>query len=164
MTLKLAIEEALYQFAPDITELLVEGVVERPPAPPINFVPISQLRGPSKSSPPPAPVNAGQWETVGDLSAFAPASVHSLTVGDTQVLFCLVNNTFYAYDPACPGCGQKLDYAQLEGTALVCPTCGQHYDVIRAGRGLDQPNLNLEPYPLLEEHGLIKIALPVLQA
>jgi hypothetical protein len=38
------------------------------------------------------------------------------------------------------------------------------FDVIRAGRGLDKPDLHLEPYPLLVEDGRTKIALPPLLA
>jgi hypothetical protein len=45
-------------------------------------------------------------------------------------------------------------------TNLVCSTCGQRYDVIRAGRGLDQPDLHLEPFPLLVEQGKTRVALP----
>ncbi len=42
MTLKLAIEEALHEFAPDATEIIVEGVVpERSPA---AFMPLSKIQ------------------------------------------------------------------------------------------------------------------------
>lgn len=42
VTLKLAIEEAIYEAAPDVMELEVEGVVE--PSSPSGFVPLDKLR------------------------------------------------------------------------------------------------------------------------
>ena len=42
----------------------------------------------------------------------------------------------------------------MEAAALVCPACGQRYDVLRAGRGLDAPSLHLEPFPLLWEQAI----------
>ena len=44
LTLKLAIEEALAEFAPDAAGLVVEGVV--PPKPPMVFVPLTTMRSP----------------------------------------------------------------------------------------------------------------------
>jgi Fe-S cluster biogenesis protein NfuA len=43
MTLKLAIEEAIYEKAPDASAIEVEGVVEQPAEPPTTFVPLGQL-------------------------------------------------------------------------------------------------------------------------
>ncbi len=81
-------------------------------------------------------------------------------VGGRSILFCRLGESFYAYGNNCPGCGQPLKGAHLELTNLVCPQCRQQYDVIRAGRGLDQPDLHLEPFPLLFEQGRAKVALP----
>ncbi len=44
MTLKLAIEEAIYAAAPDVAALEVEGVVERPVAP-AGFIPLEAVSG-----------------------------------------------------------------------------------------------------------------------
>ena len=43
MMLKLAIEEAIYETAPDVAALEVEGMVEQPS--PSGFVPLEQFRG-----------------------------------------------------------------------------------------------------------------------
>jgi Fe-S cluster biogenesis protein NfuA len=44
MTLKLAIEEAIYEAAPDVAGIEAEGVTEQP-APAASFVPLEMLRG-----------------------------------------------------------------------------------------------------------------------
>ncbi len=162
MTLKLAIEEAIYAAAPDVVEIVAEGVTERPPA--TGFVQI----GAAPRSGNGASVQSGNgkdhgtvgWEEVSGLSTLGTSTVRLLEVRGRSVLFCRLGESFYAYDNNCPSCGSALRDAHLELTNLVCPQCLQQYDVIRAGRGLDQPNLFLEPFPLLFEQGLAKVALP----
>jgi hypothetical protein len=56
--------------------------------------------------------------------------------------------------------GGSLDAAGLVGAELTCPGCGNRYDVIRAGRCVDAPELHLEPVPLLvDDAGLVRVAL-----
>jgi nitrite reductase/ring-hydroxylating ferredoxin subunit len=53
-----------------------------------------------------------------------------------------------------------LEHAGLLVNELICPGCANRYDVLRAGRCLDAPQLHLEPVPLLvEDSGLVKVAL-----
>ncbi len=49
MTLKLAIEEAIYARAPDVTALQVEGVVEEPARPQASFISIGEILGQESS-------------------------------------------------------------------------------------------------------------------
>ena len=162
MTLKLAIEEAIFAAAPDVVEIVAEGVTEQPPA--TGFVQIGTAARSGNGSAPQSGNAKSQgtvgWEEVSGLSALGTSTVRLLEVRGRSVLFCRLGESFYAYDDNCPGCGSALKDAHLELTNLVCPQCRQQYDVIRAGRGLDQPNLYLEPYPLLFEQGLAKVALP----
>ena len=66
----------------------------------------------------------------------------------------------YAYRPECPACGHSLEDAELRAAELRCPGCEHRYDAIRAGRCLDDRDINLEPVPLLvDDSGLVKIAL-----
>ncbi len=155
MTLELAIEEALQEFAPDIAGLKVEGVVAAPP-PTANFVPLSQLRPKTK----PAPAATGSWQNVGVLPPLDSHTIGTIALGDMKVLFCRMNETLYAYNNICPNCGKALDLARLAGPALTCPSCEHSYDVMRAGRDMDQPGLHLDPLPLLEENGQARVALP----
>jgi len=66
---------------------------------------------------------------------------------------------FYGYRPSCPGCHGSLQDAELAGSVLRFPGCERRYDVRRAGRCLDEPELFLEPLPLLQdEAGIVKVA------
>ncbi len=172
VTLKLAIEEAIYEACPDVTTIEAEGVVEQPS--PIGFVKFKDKSKDKKISEQTAINNndsarstvrehptGGGWKEVIGLESILQGSVRTVEVSGCQVLFCRVGETLYAYSDTCPGCGKPLEGAHISAAVLICPTCGQHYDVIRAGRGLDQPSLHLEPFPLLIEEGRAKVALPV---
>ncbi|HEV7374528.1 MAG TPA: NifU family protein [Pyrinomonadaceae bacterium] len=155
MTLKLAIEEAIYAAAPDVVAIEAEGVAEQPA--PTGFVQIGKSNGNGSAS---HTTNGKGWEEVSDLHLLAQSSVQMMDVRGRSILFCRLGESLYAYGNLCPGCGKPLQDARLEMTNLVCSTCGQQFDMIRAGRGLDQPNLHLEPFPLLIEQGRAKVALP----
>jgi Fe-S cluster biogenesis protein NfuA/nitrite reductase/ring-hydroxylating ferredoxin subunit len=156
MTLKLAIEEAIYEAAPDVAAIEAEGVLEQPAV--SGFVPLERLRAEDEARRPAG--NGHGWEEVDGLASLAQGSVRTIEVGGRALLFCRVDGTFYAYGNLCPGCGQTLQGAYLEATSIVCSACGQRYDCVGAGRGLDQPGLNLKPFPLLMEQGRAKVALP----
>jgi Fe-S cluster biogenesis protein NfuA/nitrite reductase/ring-hydroxylating ferredoxin subunit len=167
MTLKLAIEEAIYAAAPDVVAIEADGVSEQQPSvtgfvqigkSPVNGGPPSHNRNGNGNG----NHNGSAWEDVSELASLAHSSVQMMEVRGRPILFCRLGETFYAYGNNCPGCGQPLHGAHLELTNLVCPNCRQQYDVIRAGRGLDQPDLHLEPFPLLFEQGRARVALPPL--
>jgi Fe-S cluster biogenesis protein NfuA/nitrite reductase/ring-hydroxylating ferredoxin subunit len=163
LTLKLAIEEAIYAAAPDVVTIEAEGVAEEPAASKSGLVQIGKAQangnGGANGKGNGHAVSDG-WTDVQELASLAQSSVQMMEVSGRSVLFCRLGETFYAYGDNCPGCGQLLHGAQLELTNLVCPHCRQQYDVIRAGRGLDQPSLHLEPFPLLFEQGRARVALP----
>ena len=156
MTLKLAIEEAIYAAAPDVTALEVEGVVEQPARPSLNFIPLEPMGATSR----PAKPDSNGWEQVDGLTSLGHGGVRTLDVSGHSVLFCRVDEVLYAYGNSCPSCGKALSAARVEATALACPTCGQHYDILRAGRGIDKPSLHLDPLPLLVERGQARVAIP----
>ena len=81
-------------------------------------------------------------------------------VSGEAVLFLRPSERVYAYRPRCPTCADKLESATLRANELTCAGCGNRYDVLRAGRCLDAPQLHLEPVPLLvDDAGLVKVAL-----
>jgi Fe-S cluster biogenesis protein NfuA/nitrite reductase/ring-hydroxylating ferredoxin subunit len=153
-TLKLAVEEAIYEAAPDVTAILVQGDIQDIPATTLGFVPLSQLSGNSNAR------DRVGWEEVFGLDAIPSGTLRREEVGGRDILFCRLEETLYAYNNACPGCGQPLGSARLQGTVLACPICSQHYDVVRAGRGVDLETIHLEPVPLLNENGRVRVALP----
>jgi Fe-S cluster biogenesis protein NfuA/nitrite reductase/ring-hydroxylating ferredoxin subunit len=155
MTLKLAIEEAIYKAAPDLDGLQVEGVTDPPPRPgtPITLVPRRQ-----KDNTRPAQQGNG-WRTVEGLQPLSEGILKVVTVQNEPLLFCQIAGTYYAYSNHCTGCNASLEDGRLDGPHLICSSCGGQYDISRAGRGLDDPNLFLEPVPLLTEDGKVKVAL-----
>lgn len=160
MTLKLAIEEAIYEACPDVTAIEAEGVAEKPsPSGAVSFK--GKLR--DKETAHSVNGNGGGWEEVKGLESLNQGSVRTIEISGRPVLFCRLGETFFAYSDTCPGCGQKLKDARIKATTLICHICGEQYDVIRAGRGLDKPDLHLEPLPLLVEGGRPKIAMSVFQ-
>jgi Fe-S cluster biogenesis protein NfuA/nitrite reductase/ring-hydroxylating ferredoxin subunit len=156
ITLKLAIEEAIYKVAPDLEGLRVEGVVEPPQRPgiPVKFVPTRRRKESTRPT-----EQDGTWNVVEGLNALSASGLKAMTVQQKPLLFCKIADTYYAYHNRCSSCNATLDGGRLEGTTLICPSCGQHYDVCRAGRSLDAPDLFLEPVPLLTEGGKVKVAL-----
>ncbi len=156
MTLKLAIEEAVQKAAPDLLGIEAEGVEEPPPKPATTFVAAPTLRKKEKK-----PEDRDSWTVVGGLPQLSGGGMLGKKISGEPVLFVKLEDDFYAYRHLCPSCGESLDRGNLKGAELGCPGCGRRYDVRRAGRCLDDPQLYLEPVPLLvSEEGIVKIALP----
>lgn len=148
LTLKLAIEEAIYDAAPDVSALEVEGVVQQQ-----SSTRLVTLQGKASSH------NGDGWTEVDGLDSLSQGAAHTIEVRGQAVLFCKLDESFYAYSSTCRGCDQALEGAHFDTTALTCPTCGLRYDVMRAGRGVDRPDIHLEPFPLLIEQGVARVAL-----
>ncbi len=174
VTLKYAVEEAIYKVAPDVTAVEAEGAVESQFARTDGFIPMSELLGGASPFAASAPLILRQaqeeygsrsdgWVKVDGLSLLKEGSLRTMEVSGLPVLFCHVGDAFYAYGNTCPNCSQLLGQAKLAGPNLTCATCGHSYDIMRAGRNLAEPRLHLEPFPLLEENGQVKVALPSLQ-
>ena len=148
-TLKLAIEDAIHKAAPDIERIEAEGVVE-------EEQPLLRLE-----------LSDGLRERRGE-TAWTPVAVGELGSGQSAlsdvdgepVLFLKLTRSMYAYRPRCPACGESIAEAALAEGWLMCPGCERRYDVRRAGRSWDDPQLHLEPVPLLhDEGGGLKVAL-----
>ncbi len=158
MTLKLAIEDAVLKAAPDIER--VEAREEDSAQPSPGASPLLQIEvvGPA------APESA--WVPAGALPQLSGGEILLKEVAGERILFVrLPDGTPYAYRPECPECQTSLEHGSLETMGLVgaeigCLNCQHRYDVVRAGRCLDAPDLHLEPVPLLvDEAGLIRIAV-----
>jgi Fe-S cluster biogenesis protein NfuA/nitrite reductase/ring-hydroxylating ferredoxin subunit len=143
-TLQLAIEDAIRKAAPDVEDIRAEGAVEAAPPPP--SMPMAN--------------GHAHWTMAGGLPELSSGGRLLKQVAGEPVLFVKLERATYAYRPLCTACGGSLEEATLERAELVCPACGHHYDVRRAGRCLDEPQLHLDPIPLLHDAaGLVKVAL-----
>jgi Fe-S cluster biogenesis protein NfuA/nitrite reductase/ring-hydroxylating ferredoxin subunit len=169
MTLKLAIEDAIHKAAPDVVEVEAEGVSApaAPAGPTLLQLEVSDAVRDGREGPGSArtgamssPDPAEGWATAGGLPELSGGGTLVKAVSGDRVLFIAIEDTYYAYRPVCPGCSEELETATLTGAELACASCGQRFDIRRAGRCLDQPELYLEPVPLLvDDTGLVKVAL-----
>ncbi|HTX31857.1 MAG TPA: NifU family protein [Solirubrobacteraceae bacterium] len=164
VTLELAIKQALEEAAPDLLGLQVEGVAPQTMTgqglPMVTGTPAPNAAAPTGmelpviiSSPPAAPA---WFEVEADVN---DGSVAAVSVAGRELLLANVNGTLLAYGDACAGCGGALHDGSLEAGALSCPTCGRSFFLPRAGRSLDDDQLQLEPVPLLREQDRVKVAL-----
>jgi Fe-S cluster biogenesis protein NfuA/nitrite reductase/ring-hydroxylating ferredoxin subunit len=156
ITLKLAIEEAIYKAAPDLVELQVEGVTDPPPRPgmPITFVPPRRRKNDTLTT-----EQNASWTMVGELNSLLEVTSKVIVVEGEPLLFCQIAGTYYAYHNHCGSCLASLDGSKIEGTTLICSSCGQQFDICHAGRSLDTSDIFLEPTPLLLENDKVKVAL-----
>jgi Fe-S cluster biogenesis protein NfuA/nitrite reductase/ring-hydroxylating ferredoxin subunit len=158
VTVQLAIKGAIENAAPEVTEVVVEGVT----APPAQgtLLQIGQ-RPPDAGGPPEVPAAGSgdaRWVTIPDIG---PPSSRPLIaeVAGTRVLLCSVRGTLYAYRDACAACGTSLAEGQLTLGELTCPGCRTQYDVRSAGRSLGDPAVHLDPLPLLSDSQGVRVAV-----
>jgi Fe-S cluster biogenesis protein NfuA/nitrite reductase/ring-hydroxylating ferredoxin subunit len=139
VTVKLAIEQAVLDAAPEVERIDVEGVA----AP-------RQV----------APDGNGAWRALTGAEALPDGGLSSHVVDGAQVLVCRAKGTLFAFRDACARCGSGLESGVLDGDTLVCPACHQRFDVRRAGRALEGLDRHLYPLPLLVEGSGARVALP----
>ena len=156
VTVQLAIEGAVQDAAPEVTEIVVEGVT----APPAPAAPVLLQIGSRPDAPEPVAAESdhGSWVT---LESIGPPSSRPIatSAGGAPILVCSVRGTLYAYRDACAACGSGMAGGRLEREVLTCE-CGTAYDVTRAGRALSDPALHLDPLPLVTDSQGVRVAVP----
>jgi hypothetical protein len=157
VTVQLAIEGAVQDAAPEVSEVVVEGVTE-PPGPPGPPEPVLLQIGPRPGADVDAEGAGGGWVTLGEIGPPSARPV-TTTASDLPIVLCSVRGTLYAYRDGCAACGSGLGEARLDREVLTC-TCGATYDVSRAGRGLSDTTLHLNPLPLVTDSQGIRVAVP----
>ena len=161
VTVQLAIQGAVQDAAPEVTEVVVEGMTA-PPGPQLLQIgrrpaeAVGEAAGAGASD---AGVSDAAWVT---LPGIGPPSSRPVLAGagDLTVLVCAVRGTLYAYRDGCAACGSSLAEGMLDREQLTCPACSARYDVRLAGRGLDDPALHLDPLPLLADSRGVRVAVP----
>ncbi len=152
VTLELAVQRAIEEAAPEITRIAVEGAASADPDARETGVgmPVSLTRKPE------APA---AMAPIYGLRALAPGRIGALEIEGTKIIVCRVGAQLYAYRSVCPGCASPLDGAEVEGPVLRCAICRASYDIPRAGRSLDGNRTHLDPFPLIETGGEVRIAI-----
>jgi Fe-S cluster biogenesis protein NfuA/nitrite reductase/ring-hydroxylating ferredoxin subunit len=155
VTVKLAIEKAINKAAPELTGIDVEGVAEPGPAL-LQIKPLHRAETLPETPPEPMP----DWVGLTGVSGLADGELTVVRVQGVQVLVCASGGRLYAYRDACAACGSGLASGALAGERLACPGCGVEFDVRLAGRSRTSPGLHLDPLPLLDDGGTVRVALP----
>jgi len=159
VTVRMAIEGAVQDAAPELTGIEVSGVVDESPAliqvgmgPPPGWVAGPQAAQPDN------PDVSGNWATLPEIGPPSGKPV-TVEVGGLRVLVCSVRGSLYAYRDACAGCGSSLAGGELNGNLLTCAACGIRFNVRLAGRGTDSGH-HLDPLPLLSDSAGTRVAVP----
>ena len=142
LTVKLAVEGAIREVAPELSSIEVEGV-----------------QNSSQSAPNGLTGHAPKWTALGGAPKVEPGALTPIETGGARIVLCRVGLSLYAYRDSCPECAGAIHTGALDQTVLSCPSCGQRYDVRLAGRSLENRNLHLEPVPLLEDAAGVRVAL-----
>jgi Fe-S cluster biogenesis protein NfuA/nitrite reductase/ring-hydroxylating ferredoxin subunit len=152
VTMKLALERAVEEAAPEVLGLNVEGVRE-----PERPSPLIQIQSRTGAPSPAAPTRAA-WVTLDAGLEFGAAPLAPLDLRGQSVVVCRAGGALYAYRDRCPACGSPLAGSSLRDAVLACASCDKRFDVRRAGRPLDGGG-PLEPLPLLEQGDRVQIAV-----
>jgi Fe-S cluster biogenesis protein NfuA/nitrite reductase/ring-hydroxylating ferredoxin subunit len=157
VTLTLAVETAIRDAAPEVSGIEVEEAT--PAGTPV--IPVSALRTRLDEG-------AGvAWTAVDGFGGLSTGQAGAFTVAGTPVVGVRIGSDLFAYRDRCPVCTGSLVEGAVErrlggraGDAVLrCPTCSAHFDVRRAGRGLDGTDAHLEPVPLLVSDGVVSLAV-----
>jgi len=144
VTLELAVRAALEEACPDLLGFEVEGLAPKP--------------GNHQHVPAAPP----EWSRIEAAASLAEGGFIHVALGTDPLFVCKSGGRLYAYRDHCPACNLPLHLGELHGGILTC-SLGHPYDVRRAGQGLSQgpadPALHLDPLPLLERDGVVKVAL-----
>jgi Fe-S cluster biogenesis protein NfuA/nitrite reductase/ring-hydroxylating ferredoxin subunit len=143
VTLELAIRHAIEEACPDLIGFEVEGAPGQSTG--VNL-------------PPDARRVAPDWIVIDKALQLGGETGMSVRVGDLRLIVCRVDGNLYAYRNNCPTCNMPLSTGTLESGLLRCGL-GHRYDARQAGLCPDNPNVHLEPVPLLIRDELVKVAV-----
>jgi|SRR5580658_487931 Fe-S cluster biogenesis protein NfuA/nitrite reductase/ring-hydroxylating ferredoxin subunit len=151
VTVQMAIEGAVLTAAPEVSEVVVEGMTALPEP---KLLQIG--RRPAEEG---TAAGGDGWVTLPNIGPPSSRPVAASAAGIT-VIVCSVRGTLYAYRDSCAACGSSLADGQLERELLSCPGCGATYNVRLAGQGIDDTTSHLHPLPLLADSLGVRVALP----
>jgi Fe-S cluster biogenesis protein NfuA/nitrite reductase/ring-hydroxylating ferredoxin subunit len=157
VTVQLAITGAVQDAAPEVSEVVVEGMTA---APEPKLLQIGRRPGEPAHDPGQSQGgNAVGWVLLPDIGPPSSRPV-SASADGIAVLVCAVRGTLYAYRDSCAGCGSSMAEGNLDREILTCPGCGRRYDVRLAGQSLDEDAMHLDPLPLLADSQGVRVAVP----
>ncbi|WP_064438856.1 NifU family protein [Hoyosella altamirensis] len=161
-TLELAVEGAIKAAAPEVTAIEAETASPEAGATSGGSGVISPDSLFSKVH------QHANWVALPELADLADGEVGGYALGGTTVLVCRSGADVFAFIDRCPHCLNSMAGAVLHRMAgakagaavLRCPQCRTHYDIRRAGAGMDDAGEHLTPLPVLPRNGTLSVALP----
>jgi Fe-S cluster biogenesis protein NfuA/nitrite reductase/ring-hydroxylating ferredoxin subunit len=167
VTLQLAVEGAVEAAAPETTriEVATPSAEVVGSASSAGVISLDSLRMRIDR---PTPATSASWVAVPELATLASGELGGFDVDGLTVAACRIGKDIFCFRDRCGHCGQSLAGAVLErrlgdpvGTGVLrCATCRSHFDVRRAGAGLDDATDHLDPLPVLVRDGVVCIAVP----
>lgn len=168
VTLKLAVEGAIEAAAPEVNVIEVDtsttdmGGTSGSTG---TLISVDSLRSRLHEQ---SADSGAVWQTLPPLDALAGDATTTVLVGGTALLVCRIGTDLFAFRDGCARCSSSLAESvparRLGGAVgeavLRCPACAAHYDVRRAGACLDEPELHLDPLPLLADGHQVSVAVP----
>lgn len=139
-TLQLGIKEAIEENCPDLLGLEVEGVVSGGKD--------AELK----------PLSFNGWHRIEQEGFLHNGDMKMMELSGIPLFICRVNNKMYAYRNLCPACGLTFNNGKLENSQISCHM-GHRFNIQLAGKSINDPEVHLDPFLLIEEEGTIKIAV-----
>ncbi len=153
VTVQLAIEGAVRDAAPEVTDVVVDGMTT-PPAEP-KLLQIGRRPGDVQAQ----TGNGVGWVALPNIGPPSSRPV-SASADGVPVIVCAVRGTLYAYRDACARCGSSMADGELDREVLACPGCGVRYNVRLAGQSVEETGQHLDPLPLLADSQGVRVAVP----
>ncbi|MDQ2857771.1 MAG: NifU family protein [Candidatus Eremiobacteraeota bacterium] len=141
-TVKLTVETAILEAAPEIGEVRVQG---------LSTAETSERYD-------------SDWISLDAHSALAANGLCALDVAGAPVLLVSDGRLVRAYRNQCPRCLHGLSGAVLEWPTLVCRSCDERYDVANAGHSENAAALAIEGFPVaydVHDARRVRLAIPV---
>jgi Fe-S cluster biogenesis protein NfuA/nitrite reductase/ring-hydroxylating ferredoxin subunit len=149
VTVELAITGAVRDAAPEVTDVVVEGMTA---APEPTMLQIGKR--PDSADVP----SQTTWVVLPEIGPPSSRPVSAVADG-VPVLLCAVRGTLYAYRDACASCGASMASGHLDREILTCPQCAAQFNVRLAGKGITDVGAHLDPLPLLSDSQGVRIAI-----
>jgi Fe-S cluster biogenesis protein NfuA/nitrite reductase/ring-hydroxylating ferredoxin subunit len=144
VTLELAIRHAIEEACPDLVGFEVDGVIR-------EHETATAVAQPQERAKP-------NWIVLENAQQLDDGAWLPVRVAGKRLVVCRVDGKLYAYRNNCPACNMPFDAGSLEEGLLRCPL-GHRYEVQQAGRCPEMPTAHLDPFPLLLQEGVVRVAL-----
>jgi Fe-S cluster biogenesis protein NfuA/nitrite reductase/ring-hydroxylating ferredoxin subunit len=138
VTLELAVRQAIEEACPDLAGFEVEGATAADTA---------------RQS-----YSRAEWVEIHNARQLPEGAFLTCETKGIPLFVCRVQGRLYGYRDRCPSCNIPLHLGSLENGLLTCGE-GHRFGVLEAGRSPDDPAVHIEPFPLIDENGAIKVAL-----